>query len=382
LNPLADPAMEEAAAGALPGRTLRPAAVRLDGIAKRYGDVDALKEVRLDIAEGELMTLLGPSGCGKTTLLNVIAGFAEPDSGEVVIAGNRVTTTPPFRREIGIVFQNYALFPHMTVAGNVGYGLRMRRLPKGEIAARAAESLALVKLTGLENRRPRELSGGQQQRVALARALVIKPKLLLLDEPFSALDKNLRAAMQLELKEIQRALGVTTIFVTHDQGEALSLSDRVAVMAEGSVRQLGTPSEIYTRPSDPFVAAFIGDASVLRGRLDRVEGERAEIRVGAALFSVAASPLAGAAPGAEVRLFARPEHLRIATLGETVFAEGVVRAHAYQGGHVDLQVETALAEGGAVLIRMVGQEAMTRWPTGTRVNLALTGGPVAFAATS
>ena len=227
-------------------------AVQLDGVTKRFGNVVALDNVSLLVRRGELMTLLGPSGCGKTTLLNVVAGFLLPDSGEIAIDGRRVTDVPPHRRESGIMFQNYALFPHMSVAANVGYGLRMRRVVKPEIARRVADALALMKLDGLEDRKPRQLSGGQQQRVALARALVIRPRVLLLDEPFSALDRNLRAAMQVEIKEIQRKLGVTTIFVTHDQSEALSLSDRIAVIAAGRIRQLGTPDEILLPADRPL----------------------------------------------------------------------------------------------------------------------------------
>ena len=253
-------------------------AVRLDGVTKRFGETTALDELSLLVRRGELMTLLGPSGCGKTTLLNLVAGFLVPDRGEIAIDGRRVTDLPSYRREIGIMFQNYALFPHMNVAANVGYGLRMRRIARPEIERRVADALALVKLEGLEDRRPRQLSGGQQQRVALARALVIRPKVLLLDEPFSALDKSLRASMQVELKEIQRKLGVTTIFVTHDQSEALSLSDRVAVIAQGRIRQLGTPDEIYRRPADRFVASFVGDVNVLHARLGRIDGARPRSR--------------------------------------------------------------------------------------------------------
>ena len=216
-------------------------AVRFDGVSKQFGNVTALHDVSLPVRRGELMTLLGPSGCGKTTLLNLVAGFFSPDGGEILIGGERVNDVPTYQREIGMMFQNYALFPHMTVAANVGYGLKMRRLAKTDIERRVNDALTLVRLTGYEDRKPRQLSGGQQQRVALARALVINPKVLLLDEPFSALDKNLRASMQVELREIQRKLGVTTIFVTHDQSEALSLSDRLAVMSEGHIRQLGTP---------------------------------------------------------------------------------------------------------------------------------------------
>src|SRR6185437_5913953 len=263
-------------------------AVRLDGVTKRFGNITALHEANLTIQRGELMTLLGPSGCGKTTLLNLVAGFFMPDSGEITIDRQRVNHLPTYKREIGMMFQNYALFPHMTVAANIGYGLRMRGVAKPEVARRVKEVLDLVKLAGFEDRKPKQLSGGQQQRVAIARALVINPKVLLLDEPFSALDKNLRASMQVEVKEIQRKLGVTTIFVTHDQSEALSLSDRITVMADGRIRQVGAPEEIFRRPSERFVASFIGDANVLRGRLDRFDDTFATIALGAARVQVLA----------------------------------------------------------------------------------------------
>ncbi len=264
----AEGAAYSSAAGVTSRGVAEPTAVTLDRVTKRFGELTAIDQISLAVRRGELMTLLGPSGCGKTTLLNLVAGFLLPESGEIAIDGRQVTNIPTYRREIGIMFQNYALFPHMNVAENVGYGLRMRRLPKPEIARRVADALALVKLEGVNDRKPRQLSGGQQQRVALARALIIRPKVLLLDEPFSALDRNLRAAMQVELKDIQRKLGVTTIFVTHDQGEALSLSDRIAVIAEGRIRQLGAPGEIYRRPADRFVASFIGDVNVLSARLE------------------------------------------------------------------------------------------------------------------
>src|SRR5438270_3010312 len=249
--------------------------VRLEGVSKSFGDVLALRDASLQIHRGEILTLLGPSGGGKTTLLNLVAGFLRPDSGSIHIDGRPVTDVPPYKREIGVLFQNYALFPHMNVASNVSYGLRMRGTARAAMQRRIAEVLALVRLTGYDARKPRQLSGGQQQRVALARALAVSPKVLLLDEPVSALDKNLRAAMQLELKDIQRKLGVTTIFVTHDQSEALSLSDRIAVIAEGRIRQLGAPGEIYLRPADRFVASFIGDVNVLSARLERDDGANA-----------------------------------------------------------------------------------------------------------
>jgi spermidine/putrescine ABC transporter ATP-binding subunit len=354
-------------------------AVQFDGVTKRFGEITALDEVSLLVRRGELMTLLGPSGCGKTTLLSLVAGFLMPDGGDIAIDGRRVTDIPTHRREIGIMFQNYALFPHMSVAANVGYGLRMRRTPKPEIARRVADALALVKLKGLEDRRPRQLSGGQQQRVALARALVIRPKVLLLDEPFSALDRNLRASMQVEIKEIQRKLGVTTIFVTHDQSEALSLSDRIAVIAEGRIRQLGTPDEIYRRPIDRFVASFVGDVNVLSARLERSDGTTAVVALGPVQVPVPARTLRGAAPDEAVDLFVRPEGLRVAEPDASVAAHGVVAAQVYQGGHVDLYVDAPEAVSGRVLLRLPGHEGMSRWPAGARIGLALAAGEaVAF----
>jgi putative spermidine/putrescine transport system ATP-binding protein/spermidine/putrescine transport system ATP-binding protein len=355
----------------------REIAVRIAAVTRRFGEVTALAAASLDIRRGELMTLLGPSGCGKTTLLNLIAGFIAPDDGVIAIDGRRVNEVPTFRREIGMMFQNYALFPHMTVAANVGYGLRMRHMPRPEIARRVADVLALVKLTGLETRRPRQLSGGQQQRVALARALVIRPRVLLLDEPFSALDRNLRAAMQVEVKDIQHTLGVTTIFVTHDQSEALSLSDRIAVMAEGHIRQVGTPDEVYRRPADRFVASFVGDVNVLPARLESRTEHAATVALGAARIAVPAAPLAGVTPGAAVDLFVRPEQLRIAEAGEPALVEGTVTTQIYQGGHVDLHVAAADQTSTRVMMRLPGHDAIMRWPIGARVRLTLTGADAA-----
>jgi spermidine/putrescine ABC transporter ATP-binding subunit len=346
-------------------------AVELDGVTKRFGKTTALDDVSLIIRRGELMTLLGPSGCGKTTLLNLVAGFLIPDSGEIAIAGRRMTDVPAYRREIGIMFQNYALFPHMNVAANVGYGLRMRRVAKAEIARRVGEALALVKLAGLDDRKPRQLSGGQQQRVALARALVIRPQVLLLDEPFSALDRNLRASMQVELKEIQRKLSVTTVFVTHDQSEALSLSDRIAVIADGRIRQLDTPDEIYRHPLDRFVASFIGDANVLRARLERIDGAVATVALGAARVAVPARTLQGGAVGDPVDLFVRPEGLRVAENEAAAAVHGLVAAQIYQGGHIDLYVEVPQAVSGRVLLRVPSHEPTSLRPPGTRIGITL-----------
>jgi spermidine/putrescine ABC transporter ATP-binding subunit len=368
---LSIPAERPPSAPAAVQPTGKDIAVELDGVTKRFGETTALDKVSLLVRRGELMTLLGPSGCGKTTLLNLVAGFLAPEAGEIAIDGRRVTDVPTHRREIGIMFQNYALFPHMSVAANVGYGLRMRRIAKPEIARRVADALALVKLQGLEDRKPRQLSGGQQQRVALARALVIRPRVLLLDEPFSALDRNLRAAMQVEIKEIQRKLGVTTIFVTHDQSEALSLSDRIAVITQGRIRQLGTPNEIYRQPVDRFVASFVGDVNILHGRLERLDGATATVTVGSLRVLVPGRTLQGAAPGAMVDLFVRPEDLRVAEEGEAIAARGTVAAQIYQGSHVDLYVDVAEGASGRVLLRVPGHEGMSRWPAGTPIGITM-----------
>lgn len=253
------------------------AAIKLDHVTKTFdGRVMAVDAVTLDIAAGEFFSLLGPSGCGKTTSLRMIAGFEHPDSGRVHVGGNDITDLPVHRRDMGMVFQSYALFPHRTVAENVAFGLRMREVPKPEIERRVAAALAQVALTGLEARKPGQLSGGQQQRVALARALVVEPPVLLCDEPLGALDRKLRQQMQFELKELQKRLGVTLVFVTHDQEEALAMSDRIAVMNKGKVEQVGTPTEIYERPRTRFVADFIGEINILEGggRLSALRPEK------------------------------------------------------------------------------------------------------------
>jgi putative spermidine/putrescine transport system ATP-binding protein len=356
------------------------AAVRFDGVSKRFGGVAALHEISFSIRRGELMTLLGPSGCGKTTVLNLIAGFFSPDGGEIRVDGELVNDVPTYKRQVGMMFQNYAVFPHMSVAANIGYGLRARRLPKSEIGRRLHEVLALVRLTGYEDRRPRELSGGQQQRVALARALVINPKVLLLDEPFSALDKSLRSSMQVELREIQRKLGVTTVFVTHDQSEALSLSDRLAVMSEGRIRQLGTPEEVYRSPCERFVASFVGDTNVLRARIESIDATCATVALGAARIRVASAPLRNLAVAAMVDLFIRPEQLRLTELNEPCVSKGTIVAQVYQGGHVDIYLDCADSAGGRVLARLSGPQAMTSRPIGAPVGVALnTDEAIAFA---
>ena len=249
------------------------AAIELVGVEKEFAtgghDVKAVEHVDLRIAEGEFFSMLGPSGCGKTTTLRMIAGFEEPTSGQILLHGRDMVGVPPFRRDVNMVFQQYALFPHMDVFENVAFGLRRKKVAKDEIARRVAEALALVELQGREKRRPRQLSGGQQQRVALARALVNRPRALLLDEPLGALDLKLRQAMQLELKRIQREVGITFVYVTHDQEEALTMSDRLVVMNAGRIEQLGSPRELYEHPATRFVANFIGTSNILTGRLER-----------------------------------------------------------------------------------------------------------------
>jgi spermidine/putrescine transport system ATP-binding protein len=254
------------------------ALVELQGISKSFGDVKVLKDINLTINKGEFFSLLGPSGCGKTTLLRIIAGFESPDAGKVIIDGVDYTETPPYKRPVNMVFQNYALFPHLNVFENVAFGLKYANIKKSEVIRRVYEALEMVRLTGLENRKPSELSGGQKQRVALARALVLKPKVLLLDEPLNALDPKLRKEMQVELKKLQHEVGITFIFVTHDQEEALSISDRIAVINSGKIEQVGTGYEIFERPRTEFVANFMGARNLftcfirkLNGRLFEVE---------------------------------------------------------------------------------------------------------------
>ena len=241
---------------------------------------DVLDDICLTVARGEFVTLLGSSGCGKTTTLRIIAGLEQTDSGSVWINGQDVTKLPPDKRDVNTVFQNYALFPHMNVAENIGYGLKLRKVPRGEIKKKVAQMLELVQLEGYEKRKPSELSGGQKQRVAIARALVNNPKILLLDEPLGALDLQLRRAMQIELKHLQKKLGITFIYITHDQEEAINMSDRIAVMRDGRIEQIGTPDEIYNHPKTSYVATFVGNANILHGVAESIQGENAIVKIG------------------------------------------------------------------------------------------------------
>lgn len=255
--------------------------LELKDIRKSFSkDEVVLKEISLSIDKGEFITLLGSSGCGKTTTLRIIAGLETPDSGKVYLEGKDVTALAPEARDVNTVFQNYALFPHMTVADNIGYGLKLKKIPKAEIKKRVSEMLELVQLPGYEKRKPSELSGGQRQRVAIARSLVNNPKVLLLDEPLGALDLQLRRAMQIELKHLQKKLGITFIYITHDQEEAINMSDRIAVMKDGRIEQIGTPDEIYNHPKTSYVATFVGNANILHGVAESIQGENAIVKIG------------------------------------------------------------------------------------------------------
>ena len=280
-------------------------------LTRRYGPITAVAEVSLAIRQGEFLTLLGPSGCGKTTLLKTVAGFLAPTSGEVILRSEVINDVLPHQRDIGLVFQNYALFPHMTVAGNVAFGLQMRRAPRALIRRRVEEVLALVKLPGFEGRYPHQLSGGQQQRVALARVLAVQPILLLLDEPFGALDKKLRVEMQIELKQLITALRITTVFVTHDQEEAMRMSDRIAVMNQGRIVQCGTPAAIYDLPADLFVADFIGASNLVRAKVGSAAGEAWSVEVEGVCLAVPrpATPWPARPEGSEGLVMIRPENL-------------------------------------------------------------------------
>ncbi len=348
------------------------AAVELRDVAKTYGSATAVDGISLRLAPREFLTLLGPSGCGKTTLMNMVAGFFPPTRGDILIDGESVVTLPPYRREIGMVFQSYALFPHMSVAQNIAFGLEERRLPRAEIHSRVGDALRMVRLDNFGDRRPSQMSGGQQQRVALARALVIRPKVLLLDEPLSALDKNLRAQMQIEIKQIQRQAGVAAIFVTHDQSEALSLSDRIAVMSAGRVEQIGTPQEIYGAPRSGFVAAFIGETNRIPGTIAQVgAGEVASDTVGGVRLLAPTSSAPTAHEGGRVDIFVRPEDITIVEFvaGRRNALSANVIALSYQGSHTQV---IAHVEGlGPVTVLVAGGAIVARHPVGSEVQLQL-----------
>ena len=358
----------------VPGDEARPLAprtdlpgpeVRLVELTKRFGNVAAVDGVTLEIAAGEFFSLLGPSGCGKTTTLRMIGGFELPTGGRIELRGSDITTEPPERRPVNMVFQSYALFPHLCVADNVAFGLRRRRVATDEVRRRVGEALELVRLSGFDRRRPDQLSGGQQQRVALARALVCDPAVLLLDEPLGALDLKLRRQLQVELKRIQLEVGITFIYVTHDQEEALALSDRIAVMDRGRVEQLGSPEELYDRPATRFVADFIGTTNLLDGAVESIEGDIAAIRLSSGERCLAAA--SGIRVGDAVDVSIRPEAIELDGHDEAV-SEGAgdrpsllgrIGQSAYLGTSVSHQIRT---EGGLALSVVVPRSAPRRSP--------------------
>ena len=336
-------------------RPTQPPMVELRGVTKVFGDFAAVGDVSLEVRRGEFLTLLGPSGCGKTTLLRMIAGFEMTTRGRVFLDGADVTDLPPNRRDVNQVFQSYALFPHLTVEGNIAFGLEMKRVPKRERTEKVRRVIELVSLRGLETRRPAALSGGQRQRVALARAIVCEPKVLLLDEPLSALDAKLRGQMQLELKQLQRALGITFVFVTHDQAEALTMSDRIAIVNAGRIEQLGTAGEIYHQPRTRFVAEFVGQANLLTARvIARAEGRATlELADGITLQADAAS----LPPDARsVLVSIRPEKIRLsrAAMPERGSIEALVTGEIFRGQTVQLLLR---ATGGLEWIAVVTNES-------------------------
>ena len=334
--------------------------VEIVDVTKRFGDVTAVDNMTLRISRGSFYSLLGPSGCGKTTTLRMIAGFEQPTSGEILLSGAPVAGVPPYRRNVNTVFQHYALFPHMDVAQNVGYGLRQQKVPKADVARRVDEALALVRLTGYGGRRTWELSGGQQQRVALARALVNRPTVLLLDEPLGALDLKLRKEMQLELKALQREVGITFVYVTHDQEEALTMSDVIVVMLDGRIQQQGDPTALYERPVNRFVANFIGVSNPLPGTVTDFDPGTRRARVetaGLALTGVVTDPTASPGAGTAVTVAVRPERLRVeaAESGHVDGADGWVSVpgRIQQGTYLGEQTEYRVAteRAGELVVR-------------------------------
>jgi iron(III) transport system ATP-binding protein len=323
---------------------MQAAGLRLESVGKRFGDQWVVCDVSLDIKRGEFFTFLGPSGCGKTTLLRIVAGFVAPDQGVVYLDGQAVNHVPPWRRDIGLVFQNYALWPHLTVFENVAFGLRERKVARREIERRVTAALKQVDLAGAEKRRPSQLSGGQQQRVALARTLIIQPRVLLLDEPLSNLDAKLRIEMRLELLKLQQDLGLTTIYVTHDQEEALAMSTRIAVMKDGKVIQEGKPREIYEQPADRFVAAFLGHANLFSGHVASSAEPFINVDVGAELTLCVKCLQPSSLPrcGESVFLSVRPEAIDLQEPGAPSNGvnqiEGQVAAAAYRGSLVEYEI--------------------------------------------
>jgi putative spermidine/putrescine transport system ATP-binding protein len=323
--------------------------VEIRDAVKRYGSNVVLNGINLEVKQGELLTLLGPSGCGKTTTLNLIAGFLEADEGDVYIKGKNVTKVPPYKRDLGMVFQTYSLFPHMTVYENLKFGLKLRKVAKQDQEKKIARALELVKMSGLGNRYPRELSGGQRQRVAIARALVVEPELLLLDEPLSNLDAKLRHELRVEIKRLQKEIGVTTIFVTHDQEEALSMSDRVVVMNAGKIEQISSPTEIYNHPKSEFVFQFIGKSNSFEGKIVSIDSKKISVQVDGEITDVDIENIMGqdrvCHVGDDVKLFIRPEKIHIASSEDNTklslhYQKGKISQINYLGTSWEIDVQT------------------------------------------
>jgi putative spermidine/putrescine transport system ATP-binding protein len=339
--------------------------LRLDRISHRFGDFLALNDVQLDVAAGELMALLGPSGCGKSTLLRIVSGFIRQTQGHVLFDNECVDHLPPNRRGVGIVFQSYALFPHMTVRQNAAYGLEAHHWPRDRISPRVEEMLDLVHMREYAERLPRQLSGGQQQRVALARCLAVDPKILMLDEPFGALDKNLRLDMQIEVKRLQRDYGITTILVTHDQEEALSMADRIAVMHRGRIEQMASATEIYDRPATLFVNQFVGTTNLLSGRIVATDGAGTEVALAAGVLRTPPSHLM---KGADVIVSVRPEHFRVQDEGESGQLSGIVKVVMPLGPQVIYDVE--IPGGTGVKISQPRDASSVQLQSGSIVHFA------------
>jgi spermidine/putrescine transport system ATP-binding protein len=340
--------------------TASVAEIRLIDLEKRFGGVRAVDGVSLDVATGEFFSLLGPSGCGKTTTLRMIGGFELPSGGRILLRDRDITMDPPDKRPVNMVFQHYALFPHLNVGDNIGFGLKRTGVAKADIGRRVGEALGLVRLEGYERRKPNQLSGGQQQRVALARALVNRPNVLLLDEPLGALDLKLRRQLQLELKRIQSEVGITFVYVTHDQEEALTMSDRIAVMHAGRVEQLGTPEELYERPATRFVADFIGTTNLLRGVVE----PDGQVRLSSGeLIRVAHD---GLGPGEEVELSVRPESISLVPAEAVGALRGTVSQAAYLGTNVSYQVRTT----GGLSLSILASKTGPRLPVNSDVAIA------------
>ncbi len=317
--------------------------IEVVGCSKQFGGPLVLREISFEVRAGEFVAVLGPSGCGKTTMLRIVGGFLAPDAGEIFIRGRQVTALPPHRRNIGVVFQSYALWPHMTVFENVAFGLRIRGLPKVEMGERVRRALAVVRLEGMDDRFPGQLSGGQQQRVALARALAIQPDVIILDEPLSNLDRQLREEMRIELKTLQQSLGVTALYVTHDQDEALSMADRIIVMNEGRIQQVASPQEAYERPTNRFVAGFLGHANFITGRVTAREGESVSVHLDAGAEVDVQCPFS-VAVGQAVSLVVRPERVEV-TNGSVAAGRNLlparVRQVVYEGAAIRYGLEVA-----------------------------------------